>query len=201
MVEEERDLAVKTAVELTADLDEANQLLETANKAIVKFKTMAAKMSEDKIRAYKKFSNKIWNASRFVLENISDEIVSDLPENISLNDLTPFNLNETHLKHLAHLRSELEDIQSDMTNYRYYLAGDKLYHYFWHTFADVIIEEAKKEIEDGGKKSESAQKMLYIILVTSLKAMHPFIPFVTEEIWQALPKKGSELLMVSDWAI
>jgi valyl-tRNA synthetase len=158
-----------------------------------------SKMSEDKIRAYKKFSNKIWNASRFVLENVSDEVLSQIPENISLDVLSAYNFAETHMKHMEELKTQLGDITDDIENYRFYLAGEKLYHYFWHTFADVIIEEAKKEIEEGGDKAESAQKMLYVILINTLKAMHPFIPFVTEEIWQALPKKDSDLLMVSKW--
>jgi valyl-tRNA synthetase len=160
-----------------------------------------AKMSEDKIRAYKKFSNKIWNASRFVLENVTDEVLAELPESFNLESINLLNLNENHTKHLEQMKTEMRDITDDLENYRYYLAGEKLYHYFWHTFADVIIEEAKKDIEKGGDESISAQKMLYTILVSTLKAMHPFIPFVTEEIWQALPKKDSDLLVVSKWII
>jgi valyl-tRNA synthetase len=160
-----------------------------------------SKIAEDKIRAYKKFSNKIWNASRFVLENMADEVVSEIPEKINFDEIVKMKLTVEHQKHIDELQTQLTDITLDLENYRYYLAGEKLYHYFWHTFADVIIEEAKKDIELGGEKGISAQKMLYSILVISLKSMHPFIPFITEEIWQSLPKKEIELLMVSKWVV
>lgn len=150
-----------------------------------------SKLSEDKIRAYKKFSNKIWNASRFVLENIEEK---NLAEEIEIL--------KTDQKHINELTKIIEDVDDDISNYRFYLAADKLYHYFWHTFADIVIEESKTALNgDNEQEKKSKQKMLYHILVTSLKALHPFIPFITEEIWQSLPKKDSELLMVSKWLI
>jgi valyl-tRNA synthetase len=149
-----------------------------------------SKMSEDKIRAYKKFSNKIWNATRFVLENTQEDVLNNLDDGISLQIS---DLEKDHQKYLDEFTKEIADITDDIENYRYYLAGEKLYHYFWHTFADVIIEDTKENM------NESAQKLLYTILVNTIKALHPFIPFVTEEIWQALPKKDSEMLIVSAW--
>lgn len=154
-----------------------------------------SKLSEDKIRAYKKFSNKIWNASRFVLENVD-------PQNLIDGELEKNSLTEIDAAHISEFQKVLTDIDGDITNYRFYLAAEKLYHYFWHTFADIIIEESKSALT--GKDEEikkSKQKMLYFILVTSLKALHPFIPFITEEIWQSLPQKDSELLLVAKWPI
>lgn len=149
-------------------------------------------LSKDKIRAYKKFVNKIWNASRFVIENTLDFDTKNQPE-----------LTDADQKHIDTLEETLRDVTTDFENYRYYLAGEKMYHYFWHTFADIIIEEKKNNIEQGDEKTQASAKWtLYHILTSSLKALHPFIPFVTEEIWQDLPyEKEHELLMVCPWPI
>ncbi len=77
-----------------------------------------------------------------------------------------------------------------MDNYRFYLAAEKIYAYVWHRFADEIIEESKDK-EDYGAT-------LYYILENSLKLLHPFMPFVTEEIWQTL-NNGEKILMVEAW--
>lgn len=151
-------------------------------------------LGEDKIKAYKKFANKIWNASRFVFENTSD-LDLDSEDDSPLLDVDQKNIDE--------LNEILKDITDDMDNYRLYLASEKLYHYFWHTFADKIIEESKANLnnEDQAKKV-SAQKMLLEILTKSLKALHPFMPFVTEEVWDEIPNskhKDSEILMVAKW--
>ena len=87
-----------------------------------------------------------------------------------------------------------------MENFRYYLAAEKLYHYFWHTFADVIIEKSKLLISEGTVEEKlSAQWTLFEILKTTLKLIHPFMPFVTEEIWRLLPIENKKLLMVETW--
>ncbi|OGI94254.1 valine--tRNA ligase [Candidatus Nomurabacteria bacterium RIFCSPLOWO2_01_FULL_40_18] len=130
------------------------------------------KLNENNIRGYGKFANKLWNIARFVLNNSSD--ASPDPQN--------------------DLRKEFDDIVKDMTkdmeNYRFHLASEKIYHYIWHRFADEIMEESKKNKE--------IQSSLIYILKNSLKLLHPFMPFVTEEIWSMVPdKKG--LLMVSKW--
>jgi len=149
-------------------------------------------LGEDKIRAYKKFSNKIWNASRFVLENVYD-----------LDFEAEINLSETDQKNIDELDGILKDVTDDIENYRLYLASEKLYHYFWHTFADKIIEESKESLNGDDKEArQSTQKMIYIILTKNLKALHPFIPFVTEDIWSSLPKskeKDSDILMIANW--
>jgi valyl-tRNA synthetase len=155
-------------------------------------------MSEDKIRAYKKFTNKIWNASRFVIEKTED-LNEDGIENLTARDQQY--INEFH--------NFLEEVTKEIEEYKLYLASEKTYHYFWHTFADIIIEECKKSIIEGtdepldsarGKEKISAQKTLKYLLVNQLKILHPFIPFVTEEIWSLLPyNKDTDLLMVTKW--
>ena len=134
-------------------------------------------LSDDKIKAYKNFANKIWNIARYVF---STEKEGELKKEL----LDEFNL-------------MLKDVTSDMDNFRFYLAAEKLYAYIWHRFADEIIEESKNKKEYGAT--------LYYILENSIKLLHPFMPFVTEEIWQILmntDKKrinSDKLLMVEKW--
>lgn len=146
-----------------------------------------SKISEEKIRGYKNFTNKIWNITRFILNNIDESNFG----NIVQNKLT---------KEFNEIR---DDITSDMENYRFHLASEKIYQYIWHRFADEIIEETKEIIKTGGKKAEERKKTLASIWVDCLKVLHPFIPFVTEEIWSMLPKKNSKqnknLLMIEQW--
>ncbi len=131
-----------------------------------------SKFDIQKVRAYGKFSNKIWNIARFVF---SQENRGDL--NKALVD---------EFKTLA------KDITLDMENYRFYLAAEKIYAYIWHRFADEIIEESKGKPEYGAT--------LYFILENSLKLLHPFMPFVTEEIWQSRPNNNTKtFLMVETW--
>jgi valyl-tRNA synthetase len=93
----------------------------------------------------------------------------------------------------------VKEITDDIENHRYHLAGEKLYHYVWHTFADVIIEESKKKLAStDAQEQASARRILFEILETSLKMLHPFIPFVTEEIWSLMPDRKS-LLIVEKW--
>ena len=141
-----------------------------------------SKISLDKIRGYKNFANKIWNITRFILDN-TDE--GDFKKTIQ-NKLTK-EFDET-----------IEDITKDMENYRFHLASEKIYQYVWHRFADEIIEESKEIIKTGGEKSGDRKIALATIWIDCLKTLHPFMPFVTEEIWSMLP--GSKnLLMVEKW--
>ena len=151
-------------------------------------------LSEDKIRGYKNFANKIWNATRFVLDNTKDFAVPAII-NYDAEDKAA----DEELKRL------MEEITKEMDEYKFYIVAEKLYHYFWHIFADVIIERSKKKILENNN-ADSAKALLLTQLTTLLKALHPFIPFVTEEIWQIInsrPKSGSRqgsgLLMVEKW--
>lgn len=159
-----------------------------------------SKFSEDKTRGYKNFANKIWNATRYVLTATSDFDYNSLTESGGANagDLPAYT--EADQAHKIAFDEIVKDITSDMENFRYYLAGEKLYHYFWHTFADIIIEESKKKLESGDDAvKNSAKRLLAEILTTTLKLMHPFIPFVTEEIWSLMPISGKRLLLVEKW--
>lgn len=145
--------------------------------------------SEDKVRAYKKFANKIWNATRFVLEQTKDTD-TDKPSYISENDQ----------KQIDEFSSLLKEITKEFEEYKLYLVSEKLYHYFWHTFADIIIEDCKKRIQNpiSNEDVSSAKYLLRYLLNNQLKALHPFMPFITEEIWQTVHKNNT-MLLVSKW--
>lgn len=146
-------------------------------------------LAEERIRGYGKFANKIWNATRFVLEQTKDFDTSKKTE-----------LDEEDKKSQEDLNTLLKEITKEMDEYKFYIVGEKLYHYFWHTFADIIIERSKKKILEN-RNADSAKYLLYTQLTTLLKALHPFIPFVTEEIWSMLPNTDGKLLMVEKWPI
>lgn len=148
-----------------------------------------SKISEDKIRGYKNFANKIWNITRFVLTSIEGLDLETKPE-----------LKEKDQKILAELNTIAKDITTDIDEYRLYIAAEKIYHYIWHTFADIIIEESKSALNGTDEVAKrSIQYTLYEVLKTSLKLLHPFMPFVTEEIWSSLPHKNKKMLMIETW--
>jgi valyl-tRNA synthetase len=149
-----------------------------------------SKMSEDKIKAYKNFANKLWNITRFVLSG-TEGIQYD-------SHFTEYTVSE---KELINERDELiVTITKEMDEYKFYLVGEKLYQYTWARFADIIIEESKPILSssDNAVKHSRAQFLLGT-LDTIVRALHPFMPFVTEEIWSLLPQKESTLLLVARW--
>ena len=129
------------------------------------------RISEDKVKGYKHFANKLWNIARFVL---SQERTGEIKENLK-----------------AEFDALAVDVTRDIEEFRIYMAAEKLYHYLWHRFADEIIEESKDKAESGAT--------LYYIFENSLKLLHPFMPFITEEIYQSMPTKDTEFLMVAKW--
>ena len=139
-------------------------------------------LNENKIKGYRNFANKIWNATRFVLTKTEDYTLGEKP--------TLETKDEENIKIFDDLA---KDITDDLDNYRFHLASEKIYHYFWHTFADIIIEESKSRTD------ESTKWTLLYILSESLKIIHPFMPFITEELWSMMPIKEKNLLMVEYW--
>lgn len=143
---------------------------------------------EEKIKAYKLFANKLWNVARFVLSNIDGS-----------NVRRPDTLPERDQEILETLSTTVAEITKDIEEYRFYMAGEKAYHYVWHELADKILEESKGVL--AGADAAARQYTLSVCLATSLKLLHPFMPFVTEAIWQRLPKemRDADLLMVAPW--
>ncbi len=147
-------------------------------------------LSEDKVSAYKKFVNKLWNIARFVFTSC---------EGTELNaQFKDWSAADAELKKEIDLL--LEDVTKDMDNFRFYMAGEKIYHYAWHRYADVILEESKKVLIEGGEQEINSRKQFLLYgLDKILRTLHPFMPFVTEEIWASMPEKGKKLLMVEKW--
>lgn len=152
-----------------------------------------SRISEDKIRGNKHFANKLWNISRFVLASITDTDFS-MPEALTAED-------EVLLQEFGTLTASLN---THFDAYRIDLAFDVLYQYLWKRFADEIIEESKPILSGNDAVAQHSRKVLLrTILIDSLKLLHPFMPFVTEAIWQQLPSpiRGDEQkpLMVASW--
>lgn len=150
-----------------------------------------SKISKDKIRGYKNFANKVWNITRFVLTSTEKFDFDHKPK-----------LTEADEKILTDLTQTVKDITTDMDNYRFYMASEKIYHYIWHTFADIIVEDSKPALNGTDEMIKtSRQYTLYQILTTCLKLLHPFMPFVTEEIWGSLPHQGKKMLLIEEWPV
>jgi len=146
-----------------------------------------SKISEDKIKGYKHFANKIWNITRFVLSNYSSEATDIL--------LTP-----DDEKILTDWHTIAQKIATDIDAFRLHIAAEDIYQYIWATFADVILEESKALLaSDDVAIKQSRQKLLLTLLSETITALHPFMPFVTEAIWEALPLPDKKLLMVQSW--
>jgi len=147
------------------------------------------RLSEQRVKGYKHFTNKVWNIARFVLQN-ADDVGLDRTAQLSDNDA----------KLMHELETLVHGVTDDIDNFRLYLAAEKLYQYTWHRFADELIETSKPVLAgDDARARASRMRMLYEGLLLQLKLLHPFMPFVTEEIWSALPLKDTELLLVSRW--
>jgi valyl-tRNA synthetase len=147
------------------------------------------KFSEDNIIMGKKFCNKIWNASRFVLQQIPES-------KFSVKNLKPKEIkNKSNKKTIKSLEKIINTVDKDIEKFQLGKACHSLYDFFWHNFCDKCIEEAKERKED-----EETQRVLLYTLLTCLKILHPFIPFLTESIYQNLPLKDKKkCLMVEKW--
>ena len=96
----------------------------------------------------------------------------------------------------------LVDVTADMDGFRFYLAAEKLYHYTWHQFADKILEESKPIFESSDANAiASRQQLLLHTIIKLLTSLHPFMPFITEELWQIVHKGKAGLLMIAPWQI
>jgi valyl-tRNA synthetase len=132
-------------------------------------------LDENRIKGYRNFSTKIWNASRFVLMQ---------------TEKNPQNKNDKKI--IKDFKKLAKGVAKDMDDFKFYIAAEKIYHYFWHTFCDKIIEDYKKK--------QVGYEVLLTILIESLKILHPFMPFITEEIYQQLPAKNKkECIMIESW--
>jgi len=153
------------------------------------------RFDETHIVAGEKFCNKIWNASRFVLLQLGESKfnLKRKPQPLTQNDKRILKL----------LNQTIKGINKNLTTFRFGKAIQQIYHFFWHDFCDFYIEEAKKQIKEAKtqKEKETTQKVLLYVLVNSLKLLHPFMPFITEEIYQRLPLRSKKALIIEKWPL
>ncbi len=149
------------------------------------------RFSDEKVNASRNFANKLWNASRFILMNLSDEVdVVKLPDTLTVEDKWVLSKYNTLVK----------DVTENLEKFELGMAVQKLYDFIWDIFCDWYIELCKSRLQAGGASSLGAQQVLVYVMEGTLKLLHPFMPFITEEIWQALPHEG-ESIMVSAWPV
>ena len=141
----------------------------------------------EKCEAMRNFCNKIWNASRFVMMNLTVED-NHLPEALETEDKWI----------LSKLNRVVKEVCDNMDSFELGVAAGKIYDFIWDDYCDWYIELTKPRLNgDDEAVKESAQRVLLYVLVEILKLLHPFMPFITEEIWQALPHEGDALMMQS----
>lgn len=147
-------------------------------------------VAEEKIRGFRNFATKVWNASRFVLTNLDLKSIEKDAEKVKLTKEDKWIL--------AELNKTTEKVTRALDHYNFHHAAEEIYDFFWHRFCDKCIEDTKKRIYEGSdEEKRAAQYVLYAVLTDSLKLMHPFMPFVTEAVWQNMKEK--EALIVSEW--
>ncbi len=148
-------------------------------------------MSEDKIVAQRKFANKIWNAARFSLANLDGFDPRNVKPELSKEDKWIF----------QELKTATKKITDDLDNFQFHEAAQSVYHFFWHSFCDKCIEDVKKRIKESKSEGDkkTAQFVLWKVLVDSLKLMHPFMPFISEAIYQQIPHRPAKALIVESW--
>ena len=150
------------------------------------------RFSDEKVGASRNFANKLWNAARFILMNLGeDEKAPHIPDELALEDKWILSLFNTLTK----------EVTDNLDKFELGIAVQKLYDFIWDIFCDWYIEISKIRLNSGDEKAaQTARDMLVYIMSNTLKLLHPFMPFITEEIWQTLPHNG-ESIMVSDWPV
>ena len=144
----------------------------------------------EKCEAMRNFANKIWNASRFVMMNLTTE-EHTLPDTLEQEDKWI----------LCRLGEVINEVTENMESYELGVASAKVYDFIWSDYCDWYIELTKARLQGDDEQAKvNAQRVLVYVLTETLKLLHPFMPFITEEIWQALPHDG-DFLMTSQWPV
>ena len=144
----------------------------------------------EKCEAMRNFANKIWNASRFVMMNLTCDLHT-LPEKLELEDKWI----------LCRLGEVISEVTENMDAFELGVAAAKVYDFIWSDYCDWYIELTKARLQGEDEEAKvNAQRVLVYVLSETLKLLHPFMPFITEEIWQALPHEG-DFLMLQKWPV
>lgn len=152
-------------------------------------------LSEKRIEGYSSFCNKIWNATRFILMNLGDDFK---PERIDINRLEVFD------KWILHsLNSAVKNVSEALAQYRFNEAANIIYEFWWNEFCDWYLELVKQRIyakvNISAESSNIAKQVLYFVLKKMMLIMHPFMPFITEEIWSRIKADNDPDIIVSEW--
>ena len=144
---------------------------------------------EEKVQSSRNFANKLWNAARFIRMNLGDgEVELTLPEALGMEDKWI----------LSRFNRLVKEVTDNLEKFELGLAVQKLYDFIWDSFCDWYIELCKVHLQ--GERAGDARRVLVYVMTGILKLLHPFMPFITEEIWQSLPHEG-EALIVSAWPV
>ena len=148
------------------------------------------RFSDEKVIASRNFSNKLWNAARFILMNLPEDYKYEgLSENLQSEDKWVLTL----------LQKLIKEVTYNLDKFELGIAVAKLYDFIWDILCDWYIELAKPRLNAGGESAKSVQNVLIYVFDKTLKLLHPFMPFITEEIWQALETGEGESIMISKW--
>ena len=148
------------------------------------------RFSDERVEASRNFANKIWNAARFILMNLPEnEPAPYIPQGLEIEDKWI----------LSQYNTLVSGVTDSLEKFELGMAVQKLYDFIWDVFCDWYIEIAKIRLNgDDEDKKATARAVLLYVMSNTLKLLHPFMPFITEEIWQTLPHTG-ESIMISDW--
>ncbi|MCA9483637.1 MAG: valine--tRNA ligase [Nitrospina sp.] len=150
------------------------------------------KLAEDRIDGYRNFCNKLWNASRFAFMNLEGYSgTCKLEDNAGERPLADRWI-------LSRLNATVKEVDRTLTEFKFNEAAHAIYKFFWNEFCDWYIELSKSRLLSDGPEKAATQNVLVHVLEAGLKLLHPFMPFITEEIWQKLPAEGNSI-MVADY--
>lgn len=155
------------------------------------------KLSLQRVEASRNFGNKIWNATRFVLRALNNAPLEvDADGNPAPPAHEAASLADRWM--LSRLQRTIETITDQLERYQFHEAGHHLHEFIWSEFCDWYIEASKVALNQGGASAQAARQTLAVVLERTLRLLHPFMPFLTEELWQRLPHAG-ESIMVAPW--
>ena len=144
------------------------------------------RFSNEKIASSRNFANKIWNAARFIHMNIDDyDVKNELPENLEIEDKWI----------ISELNKVIKEVTDNIEHFELGIAVQKLYDFIWDYFCDWYIELAKIRLMSNNDSSKDVRQVLVWTMDKILKLLHPFMPYITEEIWQTMPHDGSALII------
>ena len=142
--------------------------------------------SEEKITASRNFANKLWNATRFIRMNIDGfDVKNELPEALETEDKWI----------ISTLNTVIAEVTDSLEKFELGIAVQKLYDFIWDCLCDWYIELTKSRLQSEGQTAQNARQVLVYVMTETLKLLHPFMPFITEELWQSLPHDGETIML------